>query len=117
MSSNSYQSPTPSDSPPRRVLPLPETPLLRNARREAAIVLAIWATALIYSVGFCAIYGYGPAAQRQLTLVFGFPFWVFWGVVVPWLVCAALSMVLCNFVMTNEDLGEDPDEAEGDDVF
>lgn len=81
------------------------------------MVLAIWAIALVYSVSFCAIYGYGPAAQQQLTLAFGFPFWVFWGIVVPWLVCAVLSIVLSNFVITDENLGVDPDEAEGDDVF
>jgi hypothetical protein len=83
-----------------------EDPVLISARREAILVLSLWLVAATYTLGFCGWYGYGRAAD-SLTYVLGFPDWVFWGIVTPWLICSFLSFVISNFVMTDEDLGED----------
>lgn len=93
-----------------------ENALLRSARREAVLVLVMWGVALIYSVTFCYLFGYNLTTE-ELRFVFGFPDWVFWGVVAPWVLCAVLSLLISNFYMTDEDMGVDPDEREdADDV-
>jgi hypothetical protein len=82
----------------------PEDPVLTNARREALLVFAIWLAACIYSITVCYRLGYGRDITT-LTYVFGFPDWVFWGVVVPWTVCTVLSFVLSYYVIRDDDLG------------
>jgi uncharacterized membrane protein YhdT len=86
-----------------------EDPVLVSARREALLVFAIWLAACAYSVGVCYQFGYSRDAAT-LTYVLGFPDWVFWGVVVPWTVCTVLCFVLSQFVITDEDLGEEQAE-------
>ena len=86
-----------------------EDPVLTSARREALLVFAIWLTACVYSIGVCYRLGYGRDAAA-LTYVFGFPDWIFWGVVAPWTVCTVVSFVLSSFVITDEDLGEEQAE-------
>src|SRR5438552_3684167 len=86
-----------------------EDPALTSARREALLVFAIWLAACIYSVGVCYRFGY-ERDVTTLTYVFGFPDWVFWGVVVPWTVCTALCFGLAYFVITDEQLGEEQAE-------
>lgn len=88
----------------------PPDPVLQSSWREAIVVFAIWLTALIWSVGFCARYGYGRT-EASLTYVLGFPDWIFWGVALPWVICVLVSLIVSRFVMRDEDLGIDPDEA------
>jgi hypothetical protein len=95
---------------PRR----PEDPVLVSARREAIIAFATWAIALAYSVTYCAYNGYGRKIE-DLKYIWGFPDWVFWGVVVPWAVCIAFSWIFASIWMRDEDLGEDPPGADGAD--
>ena len=83
-----------------------EDPVLTSARREALLVFAIWLTACVYSISVCYRFGYGRDAAT-LTYVFGFPDWVFWGIVVPWMTCTLLSFVLSQFVISDDDLGEE----------
>ena len=45
-----------------------------------------------------------------LTYVLGFPDWVFWGIVVPWMTCTLLSFVLSGYVITDEELGDEQAE-------
>jgi hypothetical protein len=86
-----------------------EQQLLRNARREGLIIMAVWAAALAWTVGFCYSRGYHRAPE-QIQLVFGFPDWVFWGIVLPWALCLAFSFWFCFFFMADDDLGQDRDE-------
>ncbi len=95
-----------------------EVRLLRHARREAVIVLAVWALALVWAVGCCYLRGYRhdensvvvrwkltePRTADDLKLIAGFPDWVFVGIVVPWLLCTAFTLGFC-FFMTDDDLG------------
>ena len=82
-----------------------EHPLLKSARREAVIALAIWFMTMCYSVGYCSLHGYGRSAE-SLTYVLGFPDWVFWGLVLPWGICTIVSSAFAMFIMKDEDLGE-----------
>jgi len=91
-----------------------EDPAVRSARREAVVTFAIFGVALVYTIGYCAMYGYGrdPAS---LKFVFGFPDWVFWGVVVPWVVCVGVSYLFGAVFMTDDQLGVDREDT--DDEF
>jgi hypothetical protein len=90
-----------------------EDPVLRSARREAVIVFFTWVAAVAYTVAYCARYGYNRPVE-SLTFVLWFPDWVFWGIVAPWLACAAFSLWFAWGVMRDEDLGSDADEGVGD---
>lgn len=82
---------------------LNELPLLKSARREAMAAMSIWFLATVYSVGYCSLYGYGRSAE-SLTFVFGFPDWVFWGLVAPWGICTIVATLFAFVFMTDEDL-------------
>jgi len=88
---------------------IPADPVFLSARREALVAVAIWAIATTYSVGYCALYGYGrdPAS---LTYVLWFPDWIFWGVVAPWLACIAASLWFAFVLMRDEDLGSNEED-------
>jgi hypothetical protein len=93
----------------------PEDPVLISARREALIVLATWACAMSYSIIYCARHAYGRPGE-DLKYLWGFPDWVFWGIMVPWGACIVFSWVFASVWMRDEELGEDPPSAEsGDD--
>lgn len=77
-----------------------EDPVVRSARREAAVTLTLFAVALAYSVGYCVRYGYGRPVE-SLSFVLGFPAWVFWGLLVPWGVCTLLGCWL-SFVFIQD---------------
>jgi hypothetical protein len=86
-----------------------EDPLLHSAKREALAALVVWLVALIYSVAVCFTLG-SNRAPDQLTYVLGFPDWIFWGVVLPWFVCLAISAWFAFFFMQDHPLGEDESE-------
>lgn len=87
----------------------PTNPVLRSARREAALVLVLWAAVAIYSVGYCYLYGYGRSIH-ELTFVLGFPDWIFWGVIAPWGVCYVISLIFSFVIIQDDPLGRDMDE-------
>jgi hypothetical protein len=96
----------------------PEDPVLTSSRREALVVLAIWAAACSYTVGYCWLLGY-EREPESLTFVAGVPDWVFWGIFVPWSVCTALSFWVSHYLIADQDLGQErPEEqltpADGD---
>ena len=86
--------------------------VVQTARREALVVVGLWLTALAYSITTCYWLGYNRPVS-ELKLVFGFPEWVFWGIVVPWLVCAAISWAFAMMFVRDGDLGEElPEETD-----
>lgn len=96
---------------------LREDPIVTSSRREALLFLLIWMTATAYSVGYCYSFGYNrkvDASLDEMQFFFGWPDWVFWGVVVPWCVCTVLSIVIGTLVMRDAPLGEDVAENEGE---
>lgn len=92
-----------------------EDPLVRSTRREAIVTAVIFTTALTYTVGYCATYGYGRSLE-SLTFIFGLPDWVFWGILAPWGVCTLLSCGLSVMFMRDEVLepAEPPPDVEED---
>jgi len=93
-----------------------EHPLLKSARREAIAALGIWGLVTAYCVTYCTWFGYAVPASRvgtagavgrdpaSLTFVFGFPDWIFWGIVLPWGVCTVVSGLFAFGFMRDADL-------------
>jgi hypothetical protein len=70
------------------------------------VVTLLWCVAAAYTIGYCALFGYGRSA-KDLHFVFGIPDWVVWGIVVPWSVCVGIGCWFSWFFMTDDDLGEE----------
>jgi hypothetical protein len=86
-------------------------PWLNPRRREALIVAGIWLAAMLWSVGCSALLGYGQQPQPP-QLVLGFPLWVFWGIVIPWLACAVISWWFGAFFVRDGELGQDLEDTD-----
>ena len=74
--------------------------------------MAVWAGALIWSVGMSYFLGYLRPAQ-EIDLILGMPDWVFWSIVFPWGICLAFSVWFCFGFMADDDLGQDQYEDPG----
>jgi hypothetical protein len=90
-----------------------DDPVFRSARREALVALVVWAAATAWSVGYCAMSGYGQS-DEPLAFVLWFPEWVFWGIVAPWLVCVVISIWYAFVLMRDEDLGANEQDGDED---
>lgn len=100
-------------------MPDPDAPrrLFRNAKREAFIVAIVWAITLVWSVGYCYLFGYQhdgnvDAKPRPPGIVLGFPDWIFWGIMLPWVLASAFTVWFGLWGMADDDLGADTHEAE-----
>jgi hypothetical protein len=85
--------------------------LVRRTRREAALALGAWVAAMAYTIVYCYTHGYGRSAD-SLSFVLWFPDWVFWGIIVPWSICALFSLVFAFRIMGDEPLGEEVESAD-----
>ena len=85
----------------------PEDPLVRDARREAAAVALVAIVATAYTVGYCALFGYGREGE-PIRFVLGFPSWVFWGILAPWGVCVLISDLVLVAVHERRGPGRGP---------
>jgi hypothetical protein len=88
-----------------------EDPVVRNGRREALVVFAIWGAALAYTLTYCYLHGYDRSLE-DLRFVAGFPDWVFWGIIAPWSVCIVASFWFGARFMRDEELGQELPEQE-----
>jgi hypothetical protein len=91
--------------------PPAEDRVVRSGRKEALVVLCVWLAAMLYTIGYCYLNGYHRSIE-SLTFVLGFPDWVFWGIVVPWVACVAFSIYFGATFITDDDLGQDLPEQE-----
>lgn len=82
----------------------PYDPLFVNARREAWLILAAWAVCLVWTVGFSALTAYAPPSE-SVSVIFGMPSWVFWGVVIPWVAATLFSVWFGLFYMADDAVG------------
>jgi hypothetical protein len=89
-----------------------EQRLLRHARREGLLIMAVWALALVWTIASAYVLGYERPASA-IRLVLGMPDWIFWSVVLPWGVCGLFSTWFCFRYMADDDLGQDQDEEGG----
>ena len=88
-------------------------PVYRNSLREFRIILSVWASCLVWSVGYSWTYGYGEPTE-PLSITMGMPSWAFWGVLFPWLLATTFSVLFGLLYMTDDPL--DPCEQETPDV-
>lgn len=84
---------------------------LRHARREAWILIGVWAAATAYCCVVSVWLGYAdsdrPASEMELNPILGIPAWFFWGVIFPWMFCGVFTLIFAGFVMRDDDLGSD----------
>lgn len=85
-----------------------EDPLLKSSRREAWVCVIAWAVVTVYCVVYSYVYGYHRSAE-SLEFILGFPDWIFWGVIAPWVASTAFSAWFCLYFMTDEVLEESPE--------
>ena len=81
-------------------------PVYVHARRETRWILLAWVFFLVWTVGYAAINGYKPV-EEGISLVFGMPAWVFWGVFVPWMAATVFSVWFGLVYMRDDVLSED----------
>jgi hypothetical protein len=86
-------------------------PAFRHSRREAIIIMLVWAASTIYTCAYSYFFGYNrpdhPRGMQDIHLVLGMPSWIFWGVMAPWAVCALFTFWFAGFYMADDDLGQD----------
>jgi hypothetical protein len=69
------------------------------------VAAVVWFCAMVYSVTYCTLFGYGRTAE-SLTFVLGFPDWIFWGVILPWGLCTVFSVWFGLCYMQDHELEE-----------
>ncbi|RMF44045.1 MAG: DUF997 family protein [Planctomycetota bacterium] len=73
-------------------------PVFVHARREALVLLIIFAVFLVVVLATCYSLGTAHAADAvDHALVWGMPRWVWWGIVVPW---GAANLVTAWFTLS-----------------
>jgi len=96
-----------------------EDPVVTSSRREAIWTLLLWCATLVYTVGYCYTHGYNRPLDKDLTgmtFYFGWPDWVFFGIVVPWLVCVVISTLFAFCFMRDGKLADDLDVDAAEDL-
>jgi len=92
-------------------MPRQDDPTLRNARREAWIILSAWAIATLYCCTYFYLFGSirpgRPLGRADVQPVLGIPSWFMFGVLLPWGVCGVFTVIFAGFVMGDDDLGAD----------
>ena len=82
-------------------------PVFVNSRREALIILILYAAALVYTVTYCYLFGYNRPVESIVTY-WGIPDWVLWGILAPWTVCTIFTTWFVFAYMVDDDLGQEP---------
>lgn len=85
--------------------------VLRHSRREGLGIALVWLLCMIYCCAFAHANGYirpdRPLGVEDVRPIWGVPFWVFWGVLVPWAVVSAFGIYYAIAVIRDDDLGAD----------
>lgn len=85
-----------------------ESRSLRQSRRELWLILLAWLGCALWVIGYCTANGY-DLAPEEVSTVLGFPGWVFWGVVAPWMAANIFTFWFClRFLKNDEDEEEMP---------
>jgi hypothetical protein len=92
-------------SPPERPDHEQWDPLFLNSRREAILILCLWALCLLWAVPFCYLNGFRQSPEEMRTIL-GMPDWVFWGITVPWVLASVFAIWFSMRVIVDDDLGE-----------
>jgi fatty acid desaturase len=95
-------------------------PLYLHSLRETAVILLLFAIFCGWAVGVYYVLGLRDAgdaasAAAPVSVVFGMPAWVFYGLFLPWIVVNVVAFWFSFGFMKDDDLGrvhEDEDLAE-----
>jgi len=101
--------------------------VFRNGRREAIFASVAWLLAMLWTVGYCFLFGYQHKEDswpvqygfvevwqpEHFYQILGLPGWVMFGIVVPWLFWSAVTILFALFGIAEDDLGAEP-ASEGD---
>ena len=79
-----------------------ETNSLKQCRRELVFILLTWLGCALWVVVYCWLFGYNLAPE-EISTIFGFPDWVFWGVATPWVIANGVTFWFCIRVLRNEE--------------
>jgi len=63
----------------------------QQSKRELWVILGAWLAFCIWVVGYCALNAY-DLDPEQISITFGMPSWVFWGIALPWGCAAAFTV-------------------------
>ena len=66
-----------------------------QSKREMRIILCTWFVFCVWVVGYCTTHAY-ELDPENLSITFGMPSWVFWGIAAPWC-CATIFTVVFGF--------------------
>lgn len=76
--------------------------------------MTFWAIATTFVCGSAYLLGYQRSGRTlsadDIRPILGIPFWFFWSVLVPWVVCSVVCVVYAGMIMTDDDLGKDHTE-------
>ena len=75
---------------------------LHQSRRELFFILLTWLGCCTWVISYCSLFGY-HLDPKDVSTVFGFPNWVFWGIALPWLVANFVTFWFCLRVLKNEN--------------
>lgn len=88
-----------------------QDPVYHHSKNEALLILVVWALSFAWTVPYCYFNGYQSNEEAyQLELFWGMPSWIFWGVALPWFVAGIVSILICLFIIKDDDLGQAEDE-------
>lgn len=87
-----------------------DDPIVASGKREACFAIGLWVIATAWSIGYSALFGYERSLD-DLRFVLGFPDWIFWGIVLPWVLCFAVSSWFALAFLRAEPLEEAADTA------
>lgn len=88
-----------------------QDPVVNSSFREAIVVVSIWLIAMTWTITVCYRMGYNRPVE-ELKFVYGFPDWIFWGIVAPWCVCTVISCLFSALLFRDGHLGEDVENAD-----
>ncbi len=79
-------------------------PAYINSLRELYVMGRLWVASLVWSMGYCAIFAYrSPDANEPVTIIWGVPSWVMWGIALPWIVSSVATIWFALFYIREDD--------------
>lgn len=93
-------------------------PVFVNSLRETVVIISLFLLFLLWTVAVSFYLGAEQTFLSQdgkpLSLVWGMPNWVFYGIFLPWMIVNLIGIWFCFGFMKNDDLGEANDEPTSD---
>ena len=80
-------------------------PVWKNSLREAMEILVLGTVFLVWTIGYCYLYGYGAGARTNLII--GIPSWAFWGIAVPWGMATLVTIAFAIYRVADDRLADE----------